>query len=232
MAAEQDVDKIVLETFFLNVPRGTIVDVGAARPDYLSISESFREKGWRVLSVEPNPEFCKLYHERGYEVLQFAVGDEDKDDVDFSLVDSQAAIYQGGELSYESFSSLGIRGRFADLQKQLEGKTVTRTVKVNVRKLDTLLRDYAPDLKTIDVLAVDVEGWELTVLRGFDIDRYRPKVVILENLFNDGQYREAMDKLGYALFKVLHPNDVYVRRTAFGRIRDVLSTLVRRRTRV
>jgi FkbM family methyltransferase len=231
MAAELDVDKFVLETFFPNVPRGTIVDVGAARPDYLSISEGFREKGWRVLAIEPNPEFCKLYHERGYEVLQFAVGDEDKDDVDFSLVDSQAAMYQGGELSYESFSSLGITGQFADLQKQLEGETITRIIKVNVRKLDTLLRDYAQDLKTIDVLAVDVEGWELPVLRGFDIDRYRPKVVILENLFNDQQYREAMDKLGYALFKVLHPNDVYVRRAAFGRMRDVLWTLARRRGR-
>lgn len=66
MAAENDIDKLVLAQFFANDggvfrPGGwlgrqrVIVDVGAAGPDYLSISAGFRSCGWKVVAVEPNP---------------------------------------------------------------------------------------------------------------------------------------------------------------------------------
>ena len=81
--AEGDVDKLVRETFYPgDEAKGVFVDVGAARPDYLSVSASFRAAGWRVIAVEPNPEFCALYTERGIDVLQYACGDHDEDDVE------------------------------------------------------------------------------------------------------------------------------------------------------
>jgi len=56
-----------------------------------------------------------------------------------------------------------------------------------------------------------VEGWELNVLRGFDLERYVPRVVILENLFNDLKYEEYMQTHGYSLWQTLPPNQIYVR---------------------
>ena len=53
--AEGDVDKLVRDTFFPGEEsKGVFVDVGAARPDYLSVSASFRASGWRVIAVDPN----------------------------------------------------------------------------------------------------------------------------------------------------------------------------------
>ncbi len=60
IVAEGNVDLIVKAAFFPDVDDGLIVDVGAAHPNYLSISASFRKSGWRVIAIDPNPHFCQL----------------------------------------------------------------------------------------------------------------------------------------------------------------------------
>lgn len=86
-----------------------------------------------------------------------------------------------------------------------------KTIPVKVRKLDTILATHVPDFRVIDILAVDVEGWELNVMRGLTLDRYWPKVVILENLFDDPEYVAFMGARGYERRHWLEPNDVYMR---------------------
>ena len=81
---------------------------------------------------------------------------------------------------------------------------------VKVRRLDTILKEHEPEIDHIDILAIDVEGWELNVLRGLSLEKYNPSVVILENLFNKEEYVEFMKKAGYAMWSRLEPNDVYV----------------------
>ncbi len=57
-----------------------------------------------------------------------------------------------------------------------------------------------------------VEGWELTVLRGFDLKRFQPRVLIVENLFNSKSYRRTLRRLGYTRWRRLKPNEIYIRR--------------------
>jgi FkbM family methyltransferase len=182
MAAEDNVDRVVRDAFFAGIRNGVLVEVGAAMPDYLSIGESFRALGWRVISIEPNPDFCAAHRALGNEVLQYAASDTEADDVDFFVVDSHGAQYQEGEVSFESFSSLGIKGQYADLYETVRAKSDVSKIPVKVRRLDTILAEHEPDLRAIDILAVDVEGWELDVMRG--LTRYQPEVVILENIFD------------------------------------------------
>ena len=212
MAAEKDVDGVVQVRFFPGESRGFLVEVGAAKPDYLSVGASFRRIGWTVISVEPNPTFCEAHRALGHEVLQFACSDEDRDEVDFYVVDSNNAAYLGGNVSAESFSSLGVRGEFAADLAKTGAETRMHVIKVAVRRLDTLLGKFSPEVREIDVLAIDVEGWELEVMQGLNFDRYRPKVVIVENLFRSRSYRRFMRRLGYRRWGRLKPNEVYVRR--------------------
>ena len=185
--AEHDVDLIVREGFFPEGEPGVVVDVGAARPDFLSNSSHYRPLGWRVIAIEPNPAYAARYQECGFDILQYAVGDEDRDGVEFSVVDSYGADYEGGNLSFESFSSLGVKdsyggGRGLDI----------RPIRVKLRRLNTILLEHAPDVAEIDIVSVDVEGWELEALSGLDFTRYRPKVLIVENLFFELSYITAM----------------------------------------
>jgi FkbM family methyltransferase len=201
------VDELVRARFFPHATFGVLVEVGAAHPDYLSVSASFRELSWKVIAVEPNPEFCELHRAQGYEILQFACGDHDEDGVDFSVVDSGGTEYRGGSVSYESFSSLAIKDSYAGL---VDSELDVRKIKVDLRRLDTLLEEYAPDVHHIDVLTVDVEGWEREVLDGLDFAKFTPRVLIVENVFGDDEYRDYMRAKGYGLWRYIDPNDIYV----------------------
>jgi FkbM family methyltransferase len=203
---EGGVDLLVRTRFFPAQADGAMIEVGAANPDYLSLGALYRSMGWTVLSIEPNPDVCALHRARGNNVLQYACGDRDQDNVEFTIVDSHGAAYEGGSVSFESFSSLSIKDDYA--QKLPVGVGI-RKVTVDLRRLDTLLDQHAPTISRIDLLAIDVEGWELEVLDGLTFERFRPQVVIVENLFNDKTYRRYMANLGYGLWRRVAPNDVY-----------------------
>jgi FkbM family methyltransferase len=198
------------------------VEVGAARPDYLSISAHFRAKGWTVLAIEPNPAYGEHYNRRGFQLLQYACGDHDEDDVDFVVVDSHGTAYAGGDVSYESWSSLAIKDEYRSLKPDLD----TSTIKVKLRRLDWILETHAPEVDAIDIVAIDVEGWELEVLRGLDFARYKPSVLIVENLFVTASYRAFMAERGYVLWRRASPNDVYVRRELLGSIELLIARLL------
>jgi FkbM family methyltransferase len=202
--AEGGVDIDVARRFF-SAP-GVFVEVGAARPDFLSVSAHFRSLGWRIVSIEPIPEFCEMHRQAGHEVLQYACGEVDRDDVDFTVVDSHEEDYEDGTISFESFSSLSIKPKFSALKPTLD----KHSIKVNVRRIDTILKQHAPEVGRIDVLCVDVEGWEMEVLGGLDFVRNRPKVMVVENFFYEQSYRRFARSKGYTLWRVYAPNDVYV----------------------
>ncbi|MBB4198512.1 FkbM family methyltransferase [Rhodoblastus sphagnicola] len=214
--AESNVDLIVREHFFKNADKGIFLEVGAAHPDWLSVSASFRAAGWRIIPIEPNPEFCRLHRQRGYEILEYACGDHDQDDVSFTVVDTSGVIYDGAPITYESYSSLGMRG---DYLKQFHrdapvGNYKIMPISVKMRRLDGILAAHAADVTQIDIVSVDVEGWELEVMKGLDMDRFKPKVLVIENLFNASEYREFFAERGYQLWNCLAPNDIYVRTDA------------------
>lgn len=204
--AEDEIDRFVREKFFPDYScKGVIVEVGAAGPQYLSISRHFRESGWQVLAIEPNPDFCDLHRKAGFEVLQYACGDHDEDGVDFEVV-HQPADYKGGRITFESFSALKVLDSYRVHNPSIK----TRTIKVNLRRLDTILAQHAPDVRGIDILSIDVEGWEIGVLEGLSVERYKPKVVIMENFLRDPKYRTYMKGRGYRLHSDMYPNDIYV----------------------
>jgi FkbM family methyltransferase len=222
--AECDVDLRVRERFFPAQPSGVFVEIGAARPDYLSVSALYRSLGWHIVAIEPNPAYKPLYDERGYQVLQYACGDRDEDDVPFSVVNSHVKdIYGGG--------------------KQLD----IIPIKVKLRRLDTILADHAPTVTRVDIVCADIEGWELEALSGLNFQKYDPQVLIVENLFCESRYRSFMKERGYRLWRRLGPNDVYAKRSLFrpaerwtspvrnlpgtvvGRIRSTLRSFFKRR---
>jgi FkbM family methyltransferase len=187
--AEDEVDRVVRERFFPDYSyRGTFVEVGAASPEYLSMSRHFREAGWRVVAIEPNPYFCELHRRAGQTIHEYAAGNEDRDDVEFQVVHCPGE-YKGGTVTYESFSALEVKDSYRRL---CQGTNLNyHTIRVKLRKLETILREHHPDLRRIDVLSIDVEGWELEVLAGAALDYRQPRVVVVENVFDDPAYERA-----------------------------------------
>jgi hypothetical protein len=59
-----------------------------------------------------------------------------------------------------------------------DGKTVER-FEIEFRTLDSIVEAGHPN-QPIDFVSIDVEGHELQVLQGFDLSRWRPKVLLVE----------------------------------------------------
>ena len=78
---------------------------------------------------------------------------------------------------------------------------------MKIRKLDIMLSDVK-DVTKIDVIAVDVEGWELECLRAFRLARCSEGSDCRESLSRPSLYR-FHEKRGYELWRVLEPNDIY-----------------------
>jgi hypothetical protein len=137
-SAESDVDRLVDRTFFGHTKFGALIEVGAAKPDYLSVSARFRRRGWRIISMEPNPFFCEFHRKKGLDIIQCACGASDQDDVSFYVVKT-FGVYHGHKVTNESFSSLGIKEKYAKMMDN--AKAEITEIKVNVRRLDTILKD-------------------------------------------------------------------------------------------
>lgn len=65
----------------------------------------------------------------------------------------------------------------------------TKTVQVPARTLESLLDELAErngrPISHIDFFSLDVEGYELPVLQGLNLDRYRPKYLLVEATYFD-----------------------------------------------
>src|SRR5258708_903909 len=104
---EFGIDQYLREHFFSKQRFGVVVDVGAATPEFLSLSQHFRLCGWRCIAVEPNPGFAALHRARGHEVYQVACGEENRDGVSFEVV--HAGGTGANAITAHSFSSLAVK---------------------------------------------------------------------------------------------------------------------------
>lgn len=196
-------DRIIQE-FFQDGYKGVCIDVGATDGIGMSNSYHFEQQGWFCICCEANPqmyESLKLNRQNG---IHCAVGKEDKDEVEFKIVTLEG---QGGNQT--AVSSLEIDQRLYDQHLFLQPRV--EIVKVPMMTLDAILSKY-PNIKNIDFVSVDTEGTEVDVMKGFNIDLWKPRVVILENNFDDRKYIDYMDSVGYRRATRNVVNDIYIRK--------------------
>ncbi len=85
-----------------------------------------------------------------------------------------------------------------------------RTIRVRANTLTHLLEEHKID--RIDLLSLDVEGAELEVLQGFDFDRWRPGLILMEDKCVFLSKHLFLKRKGYVLVRKLHGNSWYVPR--------------------
>jgi FkbM family methyltransferase len=136
-----------------------------------------------------------LHRKRGNEVYPYACGQADLDGQDFEIAHRDGD-YEKDQFTDHSFSALRVKEAYKIKEPSFYQLEIIKT-KVDVRKLDTILA--AIGVEEISFLSVDVEGWELEVMLGFSVQKYRPKVILLENFLHAPEYVEFMTRLGYPL---------------------------------
>ena len=145
---------------------GFYVDVGASDPARFSNTQKFYKLGWRGISIEPNPtDYKKLVLAR-------------PEDTNLNIGISDSF----GELDYFEMSSrmLSSFSSEAMAQSVKEGHFLVSQIKVPVHPLSEVLDTYSLGRK-IDFISVDTEGYELTVLKSNNWEKYRPTLICVES---------------------------------------------------
>lgn len=184
---------------------GTAVEVGAGDGVHMSTTLFLEERGWKVLCVEPNAQFSSQL-QASRKIAEFvACSDHDGENERFFLYDYPAAANHGvvGVLK-------PLTNRFVTTFLPALSSPPTDTT-VRVRKLTTLLE--AHDFTGLDFLSVDVDGMEFSVLKGLDFDRWKPKVMLIENPFENDKMMAFLTERGYYRdhARIGGYNDIYVR---------------------
>lgn len=187
--------------YFPEEYNGYFVDVGMSDPIKGSNSYLLEVSGWKGICIEPNIKYCDMAQGVRQNIVNCACGDKDIDNQDFTIVN----ISFGEE---GAVSSLKVDERLLKSHSHLINHI--KETKVNVRKLDTILSEF-DFMKQIDFITIDTENTELDVLKGFDIARWNPKLMIIENNYNEPFIEQYLTNFGYIKIKRYHVNDFYIR---------------------
>jgi FkbM family methyltransferase len=204
-------EDFLLWNFFGYESKGFFVDVGAFDGIHLSNTYSLEEQGWSGICIEPHPKyfpFCKKTRKNSICLAIACVGEEGVKQVDFNIEES--GLYSGisrddaAEISYYYKHGWGI---------DFPG---FRRITVPAMTLNRILDKYLPSGSEIDVISIDVEGTELDVLRGLDLDRFKPRILLIEAAKDEaeGVISSYLNRFGYIKGRELRINKFYVRELA------------------
>jgi len=59
-------------------------------------------------------------------------------------------------------------------------------------------------------MSIDIEGGELNCLYGLDLIKYKPLVMVIENVTNNMEIPNYLNKFGYKLDKQITYNQYYI----------------------
>jgi FkbM family methyltransferase len=179
------------EEFFGHCATGYFVEVGANDPEQWSQSFHLEQMGWTGVVVEPQPQLAeRLRQQRKAKVYAVAC----------------SAPENAGQLM-----TLHLAGPHSSLDPRLKvaGVSAEATLDVPLKTLDEILIETnAPN--PIDFLAVDVEGHEIEVLRGFDFARWRPRLILVEDHVPNLRLHRFMRMRGYEWVRRTDVNSWYV----------------------
>jgi FkbM family methyltransferase len=162
-----NLEDVLLFRALRGVERGFYIDVGANDPIEDSVTKLFYDRGWHGINVEPQRRhLSNLLAARARDInLGVAVSDRNGTVVFHEVMGWAHGL---STLRPEALKKHDLRG------------ANVRSYDVQSRTLTDICAEYAP--ADIHFLKIDVEGAEEDVLRGFDLTKYRPWIIVAEYL--------------------------------------------------
>lgn len=195
-------DKFLIEEVFKNQRDGIFVDIGAH--DGISFSNSYyfeKKLNWRGACIEPHPDrYAELKMNRKAQCVQACVSDFNGT-AQFLKISGSPEMLSGLYDEYDQRYLDRIAFEIATYGGHKE------LININVFTLATVLKIC--NIKKIDLLCIDTEGSEYTILKSIEWDKIHIKVIVVENNFNDPKFESFLAEQGYKLIKQLEGDQIY-----------------------
>jgi len=164
----------VYDQFFEPKEGFTVVDVGAHVGIYTVKAGRRAGKQGRVISIEPDPYNYKLL-----------INNVRMNNLDKNVIPINIAL---GNFKGKARLYLGCRGKYHSLLP-----ISRRFIEVDVNTLDGLMEEL--DLRRCDLLKIDVEGYELEVLKGAEDTLKNTSMVVVAAYHTPGEAKSVQDFL-------------------------------------
>lgn len=186
----------ILDTIFHHRSEGYCVEVGANDGITDSMTYHFELMGWNCLLVEPISDLVMKISEKRKCIVKNYAASSSEGEASFSIVE-EALGMSGLELTRSQRQAI----------KRAGG--VPKKITVQKKPLDNILEESK--FSRIDFISIDVEGHELEVLKGFSLEKYLPKIILIEDNSNQTNQTipDYMKSKGYVIFKRTGVNDWY-----------------------
>ena len=188
------VDLIALE-LFKHKKKGLYIDVGCNHPFNGNNTYKLYQKGWEGINIDLD--FSSIdsfnFHRPKDHNVQIGVSDKNG---------TQKMYYHHERSAINTLEET--RGHRAKEVKEIE-----------ISKLDNIIENSKYHNKEIDFISIDVEGYELNVLKGFNFKKYKPKALTIEyidpTMLKEEFYHQSLDNiLSSDVYKLMKDNGYHL----------------------
>lgn len=198
----QEGEDLLLKRILDSKSSGFYLEIGAHHPVRFSNTYLLYKSGWSGVCVDPNPENMKLFRKvRPRDtVLEFGVDAQDR------------------SLEYFEFSDSALNTFSPERAELIESSTNYKVVSkrdIPVKNINWIIDQYIGKNHAVDLFCMDIEGFDLNVLRAIDWTRFSPKIVLVEDHAMDlqdtgkSQIHKLMIESGYVFFAKFNVSCVY-----------------------
>ena len=172
--------------YLKDIENGVFVEAGALDGLFMSNTKLLEDLGWTGILIEPSIEACKecVKNRKVPIVCGALVSNNFKED----------HIY--GDFFYDGN---GGKGAWSSINRNQH--SINKKIKVPAFTFKRILEHFK--VKKVDLLSLDVEGYELKALKGLDFDEVDVRYILVEVNFNDYDLEDMDDFLGQKGFKNL-----------------------------
>jgi FkbM family methyltransferase len=172
LSYSQEGEDLILNRYFAGKENGFFVDIGAHHPKRFSNTYIFYLEGWRGLNIDALPGIKNIFDTERPEDINLELGVSEKE----------------GDLIYYSFNEPALNTfdkAEADKKNGLQHYYIEKEIKIKTYPLSYILNKYLQNNVHIDFMSIDVEGFDLQVLKSNDWEKYKPSIILIEELRTD-----------------------------------------------
>jgi FkbM family methyltransferase len=198
-------DKIISYLFnSMGKSKISYLDVGANHPQIYNNTYLFYQRGAKGVCVEPNPEMFNMIKQSRPKDKNLNIGLGVEGDVvaDFYVM---------------STHTLSTFSKNEALALDAEGKHKIQSVlQLPLKTINNIIRENFDT--TIDLVSIDVEGWNEEIIASFDFTKSRPICFCVETItFSENDTGKKLDKIfevfeenNYSVYADTHLNTIFL----------------------
>lgn len=201
-------EDFLLSLLFDNKKKGFFVEVGCIDGMRFSNTLYFENLGWEGICVEAHNDYIGLLQDnrKKSKIIHTAVGSIDTPSVTF-YANARGSL-STVDINQESFFKEKYKNYFTGFEEQ----------NVSMLTLDKIFEENQVD--HIDILSIDIEGYEIEALKGLNLEKHQPIVIILEADTYDiiKEYDKILSQYKYFPITKIKNNVIFSRKKEYRKI--------------